>query len=63
VRDAVRSDVDALEALPSSWRVSATSDDDERDLPPSADVCAGIPNVAAQPAMRWIGIQPRVPEQ
>ena len=28
-----------------------------------ADVCAGVPNMAAQPAMRWIGIQPWVPEQ
>ena len=32
-------------------------------LTPSADRGAGLPNLAAQPAMSRIGIQPRVPEQ
>ena len=32
-------------------------------LHPSADRRADLPNVAAQPAMSWIGIQTRVPEQ
>jgi hypothetical protein len=33
-----------------------------RELPTSADRRADVPNVAAQPAMSRIGIQPRVPE-